>query len=187
MLPAGNIVQRRISEIGIGDHVASVDQAGNIIYEPVVLFTHRQTGQTNGYVKISSLLTGERSNATNQIILSSMHMIPIVKQACFTEDQSLDLREESCMSLRAAKDVAVNDVLWASGGSTTIRASVVVSVEKHLRYEGAYHPRTMSSRIIVDGIVASCDLADNVFSPSIARIFLFPISIVTLVKRLVWR
>ena len=189
-LPSGDVVQRAISDVHVGDNVASIDTSGQVVFEPILLFTHRHDGPTSGYVKITTHTNHGNANETSHIVLSSTHMIPVIDKTC---GMLHDVLMEACISLKAARDVLVNDIILTSHhvdsnyDGLRVSPSLVSSIEKRLTYEGAYHPRTLSSKIIVNGIVASCELADNIISPSTTQFLLFPTWVFALFKGAIMR
>lgn len=133
-----------ISDLKLGDMVASVDALGNMFYDEVWMFGHADPNAFGKFVHIRAMSDG---NAARDIELSPSHWIPTCKE----QDHS-SCSWSTRVELRA-DHVAVGDVIWGMVDGTA-RTFVVNTVSERVS-RGLYNPHTMGGNIIVDAVAAS--------------------------------
>ena len=131
-----------IQHAQIGDRLLSYSVHGKAFYDPVYMIGHKDPSSLATFVTITS-------NNNRTIRLTPDHNMVVVRN-----DKTFDI---------SSQHVQVGDGLIVGPGG---QVALVVSVSSETS-RGLYNPYTLSGRIVVDGVLASCHsswLFDGVFN-----------------------
>jgi len=124
---------KRMSELKLGDHVAS----GEGRFSPIIAFLHRELEAQVEYVELT-FLVGDKQ-----------HTIEL------TADHRIFLWENSAQVDVAAVDVRIGSKLVLQGENEHPLSGFITGVSKlHLR--GAVAPLTYDGTVVVNGVLSSC-------------------------------
>ena len=135
----GNIKEKQIGDLSIGDRVRACDtKSRRVIYSEVIMFAHRDPSveQVN-YLKI---VLEDRSS----IMLSSNHLIMSGEQ----------------MKATMARNIQVDHTLFTVNEEGIVSSKKVVAVEEIID-SGVFCPITKEGNVVVDNILASCYASVN--------------------------
>jgi hypothetical protein len=122
-----------MSQLNPGDRVLSADASGNLFYDKVFRVTHWDQESTGSFVK----LTTESGNALE-----------------LTSDHYVHVGGLEHANLKLASEVAAGDELFVVGADGSVTVSTVTEAGK-TSGQGLFNVHTLSSRVVVNGVVSS--------------------------------
>ena len=133
-----------MSDVHIGDQLASVDSSGSVVYSPVLLFLDRDAQEERNFVVLST------GNGT-QLTLTPSHLIYTIS------DNQLDPSEQSEAQLIAtfAHRVQIDDWIITVDSEGRSRRQRVLDVGVS-HQTGVFAPLTEQGTLVVDHVVVSC-------------------------------
>lgn len=126
-----------MQDLKIGDRVASLDDQGNIIYSPVIMFFHRNPSLTSKFLIINT------ANHNKSLLITPTHLMYMINQQ--TQQDGVVF----------ANQLAAGDHLYVRDTSNSVGIQRVTSmITRDLT--GVYAPLTETGNILVDDILVSC-------------------------------
>jgi Hint module len=133
----------------IGDRVQTVDSDGQVRYDDIFVFGHRDSIAVASFVHLELQVLG--SGARSFIQASSDHFIPTFVNAIDMPNITEAHWRAQRRMLRAG-DIAVGQIVWVViDGLEPAQVTAISRVAKR----GLYNPYTASGTIVVGGVVAS--------------------------------
>uniref|UniRef100_A0A0C9QG36 Hh protein n=1 Tax=Fopius arisanus TaxID=64838 RepID=A0A0C9QG36_9HYME len=153
-----------LSSLGVGEAIASLDSAGEIVFSEVIAFLDYAPSSKRQFIRLST-------SSGRQLTLTPSHLVP-------TEPK--DLKTPSSIIYAAKVQVGdrilVRDDDRTLPGGSRVRWDDVIEAELVLE-EGVYAPLTREGTIVVDDVVASCYAIVN--SQTIAQVGFFPLRLLS--------
>ena len=154
---------KKMSSLKVGDKVLTATPQGDIVFEDVYMFGHKDPKAVVNFVRIHT-----SHNAT--LRLTPDHFVPVI--AAKGGDR---LREIPASKITLGDTILVQVTDKMHGvGKQSLRESKVTGVEL-IADQGLFNPYTMNGNIVVDNVVASChsssflDLTMNMLGIHIPR------------------
>jgi desert hedgehog protein len=126
---------QHISTLMIGDKVLASHSDGNLFFDDVYMFGHKNMDVKAQFVKLQT--SGKAS-----LRLTSDHLVPIVR-----DGHRLVIH---------SKDVQVGDLVQVHSANATSATFESIITKSIVSDVGLFNPYTLSGTIVVDGVVASC-------------------------------
>jgi Hint module len=139
---------KRMEELSIGDRVMAVDSNGQVCFDDIFVFGHKDSVTVTSFVRLELVVLA--SGAREFIEATPDHFIPTVDHAV-TMPNATHWRSARRM-LRSA-NIVVGQFVWMVAGERLEMAQVTAITRVTKR--GMYNPYTASGTIIVSGVVAS--------------------------------
>jgi hypothetical protein len=145
----GPAVEVPIASVQVGDQVLTTDSRGHLVYETVYVFTHKEDGVIDNYLRVNT-------DSGQTLTLSQRHFIPVcrdIESGCSTPDDFVVVAGNEVVPgdrVRVMSDTKAGD----SPLSETLLATVT-DVENGVTDRGLYAPLTWGGRIVVNNVVAS--------------------------------
>lgn len=128
-----------LSEISIGDKVLVLNPEGQLVYDDVILFLHRDENSLADYVVLETDLGKSFASTANHLVY-------------VTTERSMPI---TLARAEFARDVTPSHYLYTRGADDTVMTTKVTAVRYHKAF-GAYAPLTKHGTVVVDDVVASC-------------------------------
>lgn len=132
-------ITRRLSELAVGDRVLTINSDGQLSYDDVMMFLHRDVDNEQEFAIL-------RTESGKQITLTPNHLIKMADDA---------LTPASGLASAYAREVRANKFLYTVTRHGTVVADRVVEV-RTTRQRGVVAPLTTTGTIVVDDVIASC-------------------------------
>lgn len=156
---------RRMDELRVGDRVLAISKTGDLEYQDVYFFGHRDSEAEAAFVRLE--LAGGAA-----FELTPDHFVHVLPPSAGADGVSVQLAL-SRARMAYAGDVRPGDAVLAlpsadsaGGAGAGLRVSKVLRASTVSR-RGLYNPYTMGGSIVVDGVLASAHsawLVDDVFA-----------------------
>lgn len=138
-----------IADLRVGDMVLTMGNDGQLTFEDVYLFSHKQANIVGEFVEISTA-DGQ------QLRLSPRHFIPHVSGSRSGAGPSMHMRD--AMTIVAAEEIVVGNFVQTLAvdheGQGLVQLSQVVGVRRVVDV-GVFAPLTMGGMIMVDDVLVS--------------------------------
>ncbi|KAK3705442.1 hypothetical protein QZH41_019898, partial [Actinostola sp. cb2023] len=151
----------KMTDLKIGDKVASMDNNGRIVYSPVIMFFHRNPTLRATFQIIST------QNHRQKLVITPKHFI--YKLNKHTQRETVDYAKWTAVG----DEVYVRNRVHPNGPFTTQRVTDVTKVDM----SGVFAPLTETGTIVVDDVVVSCYAVFP--NDAIAHWSMLPVRIVT--------
>ncbi|KAJ8902111.1 hypothetical protein NDN08_006519 [Rhodosorus marinus] len=134
----GEAVESKIENISVGDRIGSVDESGNFVLSEVFLVQH--VSDMTEY-DVRHITYDDKSGLSRTLVVTPGHLL-------------VSGRTERGLSYVTASKVTAGTVLFVTDGKGAMVDVSVTSVDESKSRVVNLH--TMSDRIVVEGVVASC-------------------------------
>ena len=153
-----NVHRKRLDQLVVGEYVESFDPEFNsITFSQVYFITHdKERKETFPLLK---LVIGNEDNQEQSLRLHPKHLVYACQRTRSDQQLPVSCSRPSVTPI-TAESVQVGDMLWLRNStSNTFSPTPVMSIEK--TKSGIRHPMTVSHYIVVDNILASVHMYDE--------------------------
>ena len=160
VLMADGVSERRISDLAIGDRVASVGPGGALSSTPVLAFAHRDARESDvDLLEVHVVVPGDRPRGAKASIvrLTPNHLVPVLMDGSAERTVVLPARR-----LRTGH----RGLTLVRGAAEAGRVADVVHAASAARLVA---PMTAANTIVVHGVVASCATEGMFFASAEGR------------------
>lgn len=156
-----------MSQLKVGESVASLDSSGEVVYSEVIAFLDRAPKERRQFMKLTTM-------SGKNLTLTPLHLVPVVSE------ESTESKDQSSRTIFASR-VRIGDRLLIQEDSNdmSVRWDRVTAIELIIS-NGIYAPLTRDGTIIVGNVVASCYAVME--SQTIDHLSFLPLRIIISIK-----
>lgn len=132
-----------MSDLKVGESVASLDSSGNVVFSEVIAFLDRDPQERRQFIQLTTF-------SGKVLTLTPLHLVPVK-----SENVHISSRTIFASRIKTGDQVLIQDSDNISPGNIRVRWDYVTMIEL-VASDGIYAPLTREGTIVVNNVVASC-------------------------------